>query len=510
VREVEPAPSPRRALPTFLRVIIFTVALVPTVVYLVVALRRLGYPYELEWLEGGAVEIVRRVSAGHQIYVQPSVHYVPYPYTPLYFWMSGVLSYVTGVGFLPLRLVSLLSSLGSCVVLFMIVWKETRDALAAFLATGLFTATFAVSGAWFDIGRVDSLALFLLLICLYVARRAQGIRGGLLVGLLVFVAFMTKQNALLAAAPVLLMLSFTRRRVGITALITTAALVVGSTVLMNSLTHNWYGYYVFTELTHQHIERSVWKTFFTKDLRHTPWSIGLGLLGIFVAFRSRASSIIDWPFWSVAVAGLLGSALISRLHSGGGEDVLIQAFAGVALLGSFGFSMLDHYVSNSRTTMKPTWAPTLVGALLTAAVAVQIGALHYSPTRYIPTTADQRAGASFVALVRSISGPVIVSNHPYYETLAGKASWAQGEAAYDVMRAGPSRARSDLSSSIDTFLRSSLQATIFSDDPHYALGSYSDPYFRLTSTHVFSCDHCFYPVTDIKRRPGDRFERRPS
>ena len=80
----------------------------PTAVYLYVALRRIGYPYELEWLEGGAVEIVRRVAEGQSIYVQPSLHYVPYPYTPLYFWVSGALAHVTGVGFLPLRLVSLL------------------------------------------------------------------------------------------------------------------------------------------------------------------------------------------------------------------------------------------------------------------------------------------------------------------------------------------------------------------------------------------------------------------
>ena len=88
----------------------------------------------------------------------PRLHYVPYPYSPLYFWVSGALARVTGVGFLPLRLVSLVSSLGLCAVLVRIVWRETGDVVAGVVASGLFTATFAVSGAWFDIGRVDSLA----------------------------------------------------------------------------------------------------------------------------------------------------------------------------------------------------------------------------------------------------------------------------------------------------------------------------------------------------------------
>ena len=141
------------------RALVVVASLVPTAVYLYVALHRIGYPYELEWLEGGAVEIVRRVAEGQAIYVRPSVHYVPYPYTPLYFWVSGALAHVTGVGFLPLRLVSLLSSLGCCVVLIRIVWSETGDPVAGILASGLFTASFAVSGAWFDIGRVDSFSL---------------------------------------------------------------------------------------------------------------------------------------------------------------------------------------------------------------------------------------------------------------------------------------------------------------------------------------------------------------
>src|SRR5271165_5210054 len=56
------------------------VALVPVGVYLVVALRQLGYPYELEWMEGGSVEIVGRVLRGQAIYTAPSLHYVSYTY----------------------------------------------------------------------------------------------------------------------------------------------------------------------------------------------------------------------------------------------------------------------------------------------------------------------------------------------------------------------------------------------------------------------------------------------
>jgi len=58
--------------------------------------------------------------------------------------------------------------------------------VAGLLAAGMFAATFEVGGAWLDIGRVDSLFLFLLLAAVAAARRATTWQGGALVGLLVF------------------------------------------------------------------------------------------------------------------------------------------------------------------------------------------------------------------------------------------------------------------------------------------------------------------------------------
>jgi hypothetical protein len=493
------------------RVITVVVSLVPTGAFLFVALRRIGYPYELEWLEGGAVEIVRRVASEQAIYVQPSVHYVPYPYTPLYFWVCGILSHVIGGGFLPLRLVSLLSALGCCAMLIAIVHRETGDVVAGVVASGLFMITFAVSGAWLDIGRVDSFALCLLLVSLYVARRVAGVRGGLLLGVLVFLAFMAKQSDLVAAAPVLILLVFVRRRSGIVALLTVSALVVGSTLVLDARTHGWYGYYVFTELTHQGVVSSVWRTFFTRDLWHVPWVIGLGIVGVAVNVRHHPDDSWRraWVFWPVATSGLILSAFVSRLHSGGGEDVLIPAYAGLAILGGTGYAAIIRETRlRQPADQGMPWRPALVAAGLAMIVATQIAALHYNPAKYVPSSSDEAAGRSFIALVRRTPGPVIVSNHPYYDTLAGKASWAQGEAVHDVLRAGPSAARTDLTASINLFLMNRMPTTIFSDDSDYALGSYSDAYFRLASTRVIACRRCFYPVTDIKRRPSYRFVRR--
>jgi hypothetical protein len=494
------------------RVFVVAIALVPTLVYLFVVLHRIGYPYELEWLEGGAVEIAGRVAHGQAIYVAPSIHYVPYPYTPLYFWVTGSLARLMGVGFLPLRLVSFISSLGACALLVRIVWRETGDVVAGVVASGLFTATFAVSGAWLDIGRVDSMALFLLLLALYLGRHVRGIGGGITLGVVAFLAFMTKQSDLLALLPVLVVLVIFKRRMGLAALATVAALVAGSTCLLDATSHGWYGYYAFQELLHQGEIRSVWRTFFTKDLWHAAWAIGLGLLALPLSIRYRTLTSTDWPYWGAAIAGLLLSALVSRLHSGGGPDVLIPAYAATALMGAFGYDALLRAAKQAGASGQGTaWlamVPTAAGLVLALIVAVQIGALHYSTSRYIPTASDRAAGDHLIALIHRTPGPVIVADHPFYDTLAGKASWAQGEAVHDILRAGPSEARTDLVASIENIQRSAPPVTVFADDPTSALGPLSVPYFRLTPVKVFDCERCFYPVTDLKLRPAFVFVRR--
>ncbi len=181
-------------------------------------------------------------------------------------------------------------------------------------------------------------------------------------------------------------------------------------------------------------------------------------------------------------------------------------------MGAFGYDAVlraaKHAGANGHSAGWLAVVPTATGFALALVVAVQIGALHYSTSRYAPTASDRVAGDHLIALVHRTPGPVIVADHPFYDTLAGKASWAQGEAVHDILRAGPSEARTDLLASLEKIDRSAPPVTVFADDPESALGALSVPYFRLTPTKVFDCDRCFYPVTDLKLRPAFVFVRR--
>src|ERR1700756_1552992 len=164
--------------------------------YLLVALRRLDYPFALEYLEGNSLVEVHRILAGQPLYPAPTAGYVPDGYPPLYFFVSAAVARVLGASYLALRVVSLVSSLACFALLARLVQRETGSLAAGTAAAGVFAATYFVSGTWFDIGRVDSLFLALSIGALYAARQMRATRGAIAVGVLFAAAVLTKQTGL--------------------------------------------------------------------------------------------------------------------------------------------------------------------------------------------------------------------------------------------------------------------------------------------------------------------------
>ena len=188
----------------FMRISLWLLGGLFIVAVLAVALLRLAYPYELEWMEGGTLLTVQRLAAGNQIYVPPSVDFVPFIYTPLYFYLGSGLVSLFGGGFTPLRLLSLAASLGSLTMIFLLVRNRTRDIFWSFIGAAFFAACFEIGGGWLDLARNDALYLFFLLLAVFLWERSRGgFVGHLLAGLAFVLAFLTKQSALLVLVPIL-------------------------------------------------------------------------------------------------------------------------------------------------------------------------------------------------------------------------------------------------------------------------------------------------------------------
>jgi hypothetical protein len=87
------------------------------VLFVVTALERMRYPYELEQLEGSMFLSALRVFHGQALYPRPSLAFIPYMYPPVYYYVCAAAGHVMGMSIATLRAVSSLSTLGCFVVI---------------------------------------------------------------------------------------------------------------------------------------------------------------------------------------------------------------------------------------------------------------------------------------------------------------------------------------------------------------------------------------------------------
>jgi 4-amino-4-deoxy-L-arabinose transferase-like glycosyltransferase len=411
--------------------------------YLGVASFRLRYPFELEWMEGGSVEHVRRLLVGQQIYVAPSLDFIPYPYPPFYYYVSAAVAQLSGLKFESLRLVSLMASLISFLTIFLSVKQETSNPYAASLATGLFAATFRIGGAWFDIARVDSLFLMLVLVGLYIVRFQRAYALLVCAGLLFSLAILTKQTALIMTAPVIGWLAMTDRKKALVVAAVIGVVAGGGTFVLQQMSGGWYTYYVFDlpgHFTARIVRSSIW-SFWSQDLlSHLNIACALavaGIAGAFSACKNRGA------FYLLMAAGAVVAAWLPRIQSAGYDNTLMPAHAGIAI--TFGIGV--HYVMQYARR----WSPhdrVVVGIAVYVLCLFQFGALFYSPRQQIPTNRDLHAGNALVATLENIQGRLFMPYHSgcYVPQLRERCGSAQQMAIQDIIRFGSDEARTILES----------------------------------------------------------------
>ncbi len=406
--------------------------------YLVIALFRLTYPFPLEYLESNSLVEVQRILTGHALYAAPTVGYVPDGYPPLYFATSAAAASVLGLSYLPLRLVSLVSSLVCFAVLARLVQRETASAAAGIAAAGLLAATYFVTDTWFDVARVDSLFIALSVAALYTARWMRRTRGAVATGLLLAAAFLTKQNGLAEGVAVLTALAFgPRRRLAWPAALTYGAVVGISTLVLGLTSRGWYVFYVFELLSEHTLKYAAFGQFWTVYL--------LPMLGI--ACCALVLGVRRTPL--VLVAG--GTALVvesyaALVHSGGRVNDLLPAYLAVALLA--GLAMGDQpgglvsfcadrltrgRLANWRAGLAGRWVAAAAAALVIAQLAVLVNG--FRPGQAIPTNADRAVGLRLASGMRALGGTIAVPSDPGLDLLAGLPAVAHQGATDDVLRA---------------------------------------------------------------------------
>jgi hypothetical protein len=392
--------------------------------YVVVAAIRLPFPFDLEWLEGAGLEHVRRIVLGQPVYARPSLEFIALPYTPLYYYICAIAARATGhIDFVPMRLISMLASIASFVLIVLIIRRETRRWYPAFVGCGLLAATYDLLYGWFDLGRVDSFFLAMVLGAVYALQR--GTRTSFAAaGIMFALSFLVKQTGLLIALPLLAWSAIYDWRRSLVAILPAASLVIATTLYFQITTGGWYWYYVV------HVQRLAGffvtqriVTFWTMDLANLAGAVLLAALYAFHVARHRSSRSAATV--CAAVAAMILASWASRLRTQNVVNVLMPAFAGVAILSGLAVAKFAGF-ENARGQ------PTRRTVLVHAVCLLQFIALAFNPIDRVPSALDRLNGIELTRRIAAFEGDVFVPCHGYLAARVGKPSYAHLMELWDV------------------------------------------------------------------------------
>ena len=494
-----------------LNVILIAIAVGYILLFLVLAVIRLNYPFELEWIEGAYIDEARWIAEGIFPYQPPSIQFIPTSKTPFFFYLSAFLMKWLEVGFFAPRLVSILATLGCLFILFRITWEEGRLLLPAVISAGLYAASYRFSGAWMDIAKTDALFLFLVLAAFYLGRRYQTWWGGLVSGGLFVLAYFTKQLTLpvvLILAPVSLLVSRGR-----TWLMWLFAGILGLAVFIyfDRISNGWFSFYTFDIVT-SHGKATDYILFWKKFLPVMFPALLLALYyGYLVIARSKlVPLILPTRMWENAG---LGAALVLTswsiyLKTWTYDNAMMMACLGISLLA--GLALVEIYRPNGlgeQSQRNVTGWRTYASILL----LMQFLFLVYNPMDQLPKREDRVAAQAFLKRVEGLSGEVLLFNHGFMNDQAGKTQYLHGAPYSDMVSGFDWNATSEtqqrkalVKDSLDQAIESQVFDWVILDQPERNWTPY---YVYVEDLSVVP--GVFYPVTGAPTRPESLLIKNP-
>lgn len=467
------------------------------IIYILTAISRMAYPYELEAMEGGMVDHILQILAGEKLYVPPSLNFVPYAYPPFYFYLAAALCKLLGVGFFPLRLISFCASLSIMAMIYLFIRKETHDRSWAVVAAGLFAATYKLSDAWFDLGRIDSLFLFFVLLFAYLIRFHPARISYISAAAVLLLAALTKQSALMIALPLLAYAVFFEKHDWPWLLGTSTVLVGGGMWLLNALHHGWYKYYIFDLTGQRWLEKIVKQRisgFWTEDILK-PLSVAVFLFLAFLFSAGSAEKKKRLFFYAAFAGGMIGAAWFSRLEYGAYGNALFSAHAMLAI--GFGLAMARFWQTE---VLHESGKYPSQNAFLFVLGLIQFAMLAYNPFILVPNAADRKAGDDLIKTISKLPGDIMIPGHGFLPYLAGKPRYAQEVAVKNLTRIDQGPVKEKLEKEIESAIESKRFNALILDKHDWLRPILKRNYDFYKD--VFSDPKVFWPVTGKRLRPN--------
>jgi hypothetical protein len=126
-----------------------------------------------EITRGALYESVNRLINGLTLYPKPSIDYVPLAYNPLFSVLGGLFYLITGPSPATLRLTAVVGSIGTGLLIYLAVRRETTSNKFAIIALGIYAGAYLTFDSYLDYANPDSWMLFTGLLGLYILQASR-------------------------------------------------------------------------------------------------------------------------------------------------------------------------------------------------------------------------------------------------------------------------------------------------------------------------------------------------
>lgn len=381
--------------------------------YVMLGLYRMPYPLELDCIEGVMMDHVARLAAGQPIYVEPTLHYIPLAYMPLFATVSSLLARIWGPEFWEPRAVAFGASILLSILMAIVVFAETKRPTLAIAAPGIFLMGFSFNGAAYDIARPDSLMLLFTFSGLATLRFTRGLGGAIGAAVLLALGFFTKQHSILFSIAALGYLVFHDRKRALPFGVAIVALTAGTYAVLTAWLGEWFRVYTWS------IPRG-WSQFapvrieayLGKNLFGTLGVLSVGSLLSLGAAERPNERVALWYWMGLAA---VGTGLMATLDPYAYHHLFMPSMVGMCFLGPIALERVARQLDSGGSSGRG-WGMVVVHLALFA----QFVALLYPIHSLKPHSKAREAHAAFMEYLKTLPGDVLMPYHGWYDHQSGR------------------------------------------------------------------------------------------
>lgn len=404
-------------------------ALAFIIVFIALSISRVGYPLEVEWMEGAFIRHAERAYLGLPIYVKPSIHFVSFLYQPLYYYAVAAVMPIFGFSCTAGRVVTFVSTILTTIIIFSAVFHlSSRSYLYGLIGGGLFLASYALTDQCFDIVRPDPMFVTLLVASIVTLTLSRSVWSLFVSALLLALAVFTKQQAIYYLAPIILWLYFQHRNRAVVYTFVLLLCLIAGVYILYTINGDWYFYYLYkVPLGKSSGVNYLRLVFVFSSFVFSGWTIAaLSTAATYLTYRHLSTNFLTSPkglLMLVLISSVVHMAVhLADIISGRNSAIPFAAFLSIA----FPLAMKD------ITHCLPIQYRSVPMML----IIFQFAACMYTPKRLpfgFVTEQDNKTAYRYIESVRSLQGDVLLWNNSIATDLAGKRSFANELAIQDVL-----------------------------------------------------------------------------